>query len=116
MWDDFKVGMEHILRWERVAVVTDVEWIRRAMRPPFGFLIPANLSVAPFDALVAAALKQEEAEKESELDHRCLRTLTGAMLECYRTLAGSPFPTDPQEQLAAAASAVFRSWYAPKAA
>jgi hypothetical protein len=25
--EDFKFGMEHITRWERVAVVTDVEWI-----------------------------------------------------------------------------------------
>jgi pyruvate,orthophosphate dikinase len=77
--------------------------------------VVANLSVAPFEALVAAALKQEEAENESELDHRCLRALTGAMLECYRTLAGTPFPANPQEQLAEAAAAVFRSWYAPKA-
>jgi pyruvate,orthophosphate dikinase len=78
--------------------------------------VVAGLSVMPFDALVAAALKQEEAEDESELDHRSLRTLTGAMLECYRTLAGSPFPSEPEEQLAAAAAAVFRSWYATKAA
>ena len=25
MWEDFKVGMEHLSRWERIAVVTDVE-------------------------------------------------------------------------------------------
>ncbi len=78
--------------------------------------VVANLPVAPFDTLVAATLKQEDAEKESELDHRCLRNLTRAMLECYHSLAGTPFPADPPEQLAAAASAVFRSWYAAKAA
>jgi hypothetical protein len=38
-WEDFKVGMEHLTRWERVAVVSDVEWIRQAVRL-FGFLIP----------------------------------------------------------------------------
>jgi hypothetical protein len=27
VWEDFKVGMEHLLRWERIAVVTDVDWI-----------------------------------------------------------------------------------------
>jgi hypothetical protein len=32
MWEDFKVGMEHLTRWERVAVVTDVEWIKQTMR------------------------------------------------------------------------------------
>ena len=31
-WEDFKVGMENITRWERVAVVTDVEWIKHAVR------------------------------------------------------------------------------------
>ena len=29
--NDFKVGMEHLMRWELVAVVTDVEWIKRTM-------------------------------------------------------------------------------------
>ena len=27
VWEDFKVGVEHLTRWERVAVVTDVEWM-----------------------------------------------------------------------------------------
>ncbi len=43
-------------------------------------------------------------------DHRDLRALTLAMLDCYRALTGSAFPADPQEQLAAATAAVFRPW------
>ena len=39
MWDDFKVGMEHLLRWERIAVITDVDWIRYTLRA-FSFVIP----------------------------------------------------------------------------
>ncbi|MDR3528954.1 MAG: PEP/pyruvate-binding domain-containing protein [Rhodopila sp.] len=78
--------------------------------------VVANLSAAPFDALVAEALARAEAENERELDHRDLRALTLAMLDCYRTLTGAAFPADPHEQLAAAAEAVFRSWDAPKAA
>jgi hypothetical protein len=39
MWDDFKVGMEHLPRWERIAVVTDVDWIRYTIRA-FSFLMP----------------------------------------------------------------------------
>ena len=31
-WEDFKVGVEHLTRWERIAVVTDVNWLRRAVR------------------------------------------------------------------------------------
>ena len=31
VWEDFMVGMESFTRWERVAVVTDVEWIKHAV-------------------------------------------------------------------------------------
>jgi len=78
--------------------------------------VVAGLPTAPFDALVAAALVQAEAETERELDHRELRTLTRAMLDCYRGLTGGAFPANPHEQLTAATAAVFRSWYADKAA
>ena len=81
--------------------------------------VVAGFPTAPFDALVAAALAHSEAgvelSDERELDHRDLRALTTAMLDCYQALAGTAFPCDPQEQLAAAAAAVFRSWDAPKA-
>jgi pyruvate,orthophosphate dikinase len=78
--------------------------------------VVANLPTAPFDALVAAALARDEAENERDLDHRSLRALTRAMLDCYRTETGVAFPDDPYDQLAGAAAAVFRSWDAPKAA
>jgi hypothetical protein len=39
MWDDFKVGVEHLFRWERFAVVSDIDWIRYTLRA-FSFLIP----------------------------------------------------------------------------
>lgn len=78
--------------------------------------VVANLPTAPFDELVATTLAQAEADNERELDHRDLRTLSLAMLDCYHTLTGEAFPADPHEQLFAATEAVFRSWDAPKAA
>ena len=78
--------------------------------------VVANLPTAPFDMLVEAALGRAQAESEQELDHRELRSLTEAMLDCYRTLTGRDFPANPKQQLAEAAVAVFRSWSAPKAA
>ena len=42
VWTDMKVGLEHLNRWERVAVVTDVDWIRNTMRF-FSFMIPAEM-------------------------------------------------------------------------
>jgi hypothetical protein len=46
VWEDLKVGVEHWLRWERIAVVTDVEWIGQTMRV-FGFLMPGVVRVFP---------------------------------------------------------------------
>jgi hypothetical protein len=46
MWEDFKVGMEHLTRWERVAVVTDVEWIKQTIRF-FSFLMPGTMKLFP---------------------------------------------------------------------
>jgi hypothetical protein len=45
-WEDFKVGVEHLTRWERIAIVTDVDWIRY-MVDAFRFLMPGQLRVFP---------------------------------------------------------------------
>jgi hypothetical protein len=38
MWDDAKVGLAHITEWEKIAIVTDVNWIQQAGKI-FGFAI-----------------------------------------------------------------------------
>ncbi len=38
MWDDAKVGLAHITNWEKIAIVSDVNWIKKAGRV-FGFAI-----------------------------------------------------------------------------
>jgi SpoIIAA-like len=43
-WEDAKIGIEHLTRWERVAVVTDVDWIRLATNA-FRFLMPGQVRV-----------------------------------------------------------------------
>jgi SpoIIAA-like len=43
-WEDFKVGMENITRWERIAVVTDIGWIKHAVQL-FAFLMPGATKV-----------------------------------------------------------------------
>ena len=53
MWEDFKVGMEHLTRWERVAVVTDVDWIRQTVRL-FSFLIPGPAKIFATSEAAAA--------------------------------------------------------------
>ena len=44
MWDDAKVGLQHLTAWERVAIVTDVGWIRTAMKV-FGFVVPGDVRI-----------------------------------------------------------------------
>jgi hypothetical protein len=42
MWDDAKIGFDHFGAWERIAVVTDVEWIRASVKI-FGFAMPGEI-------------------------------------------------------------------------
>jgi len=44
LWDDTKVGLRHLKGWERVAVVSDVEWIRAAVGF-FRLMIPGHVRV-----------------------------------------------------------------------
>ena len=53
MWEDFKIGVEHLSRWERVAVVTDIDWIRHAVYV-FRFLMPGKVRVFAVSEAAAA--------------------------------------------------------------
>lgn len=43
-WEDFVLGIEHLRQWDRVAVVTDVEWMRHAVNV-FRFLVSGEIRV-----------------------------------------------------------------------
>jgi SpoIIAA-like len=49
VWGDTKFGFSHWFDWERGAMVTDVEWITRAVKffSLFGFLMPGEVRVFP---------------------------------------------------------------------
>ncbi len=42
MWDDALLGFKHLAGWERVAFVTDVEWLRAAVAV-FGLAMPGHV-------------------------------------------------------------------------
>jgi hypothetical protein len=42
MWDDVKMGMRHFSGWDRVALVSDVPWLRTATAG-MSFMIPAEI-------------------------------------------------------------------------
>lgn len=46
MFEDFKVGMGHLSRWERIALVADVEWIKHTMQF-FSFMMPGDMKSFP---------------------------------------------------------------------
>ena len=53
IWSDARVGVGHATRWERVAVVTDKEWVRQAVSL-FGYLMPGEMQGYPTAALPEA--------------------------------------------------------------
>jgi hypothetical protein len=53
MWDDTKLGLSHPFSWERIAVVTDHEHLRTAVRG-LGWLIPGDVRVFPVTELEQA--------------------------------------------------------------
>jgi hypothetical protein len=44
MWDDAKMGMRHFSGWDRVALVSDVPWLRTATTA-MRFMMPAEVRV-----------------------------------------------------------------------
>lgn len=44
LWDDAKLGLKHVNSWEKVAIVTNLKWIRNAIHM-IGFLIPGQYRV-----------------------------------------------------------------------
>lgn len=53
MWKDTKLGAKTFTSYERMAVVTDTAWLRRTVKA-FGWLIPGDVRVFPYDELDAA--------------------------------------------------------------
>ena len=46
VWEDLKVGVEHLHAWKRIAVVTDIDWVRHGTAL-FGWMTPGQVKVFP---------------------------------------------------------------------
>ena len=53
MWDDAMLGFRHFSGWDRVALVTDVQWLRVAATA-MGFAVPAEFRLFRNAELIAA--------------------------------------------------------------
>jgi hypothetical protein len=55
MWNDAKLGARHLSGWARVALVTDVPWLR-ATASALGFMVPGEFRLFPLAELAEAKL------------------------------------------------------------
>jgi hypothetical protein len=46
LWDDTKFGLAHLPQWDKIAVVTDVDWLR-GMIWAFKWVIPSQFKLFP---------------------------------------------------------------------
>jgi hypothetical protein len=57
LWDDAKLGMKDVRTWERIALVTDKEWLHHTVKA-LGWMVPGDVrvfGVAELDDAVAWA-------------------------------------------------------------
>ncbi len=59
VWDDTKLGLKRLTGWERLAVVSDVAWIREAIRV-VGLAIPGHVRVFHNSELTEAVRRVTE--------------------------------------------------------
>jgi hypothetical protein len=50
MWEDTNLGLGHIGAWERIAVVSDADWLRRSVRA-FAWRLPGEVTAFESDDL-----------------------------------------------------------------
>jgi hypothetical protein len=53
MWQDLKMGVEHWRKWKRIALVTDVDWMKHGT-DWFGWMTPGEVKHFPMAERAAA--------------------------------------------------------------
>jgi hypothetical protein len=46
VWQDLKVGIEHLRAWKRIALITDITWMRD-LTSLFGWMTPGEVKTFP---------------------------------------------------------------------
>jgi hypothetical protein len=62
-WEDTKLGLGHLRRWKRTALVSDVEWVQH-VAVAFGWMMPGKFRRFPTDELSAAIAWAAEDDDE----------------------------------------------------
>ncbi len=74
-----------------------------------------GLEREPFERILADLRRVEGARDDGSLSAQGLRAVVDRFLQHVHVVSGSPFPTDPKEQLWGAIAAVFDSWHNERA-
>jgi len=46
VWEDLKIGIEHLRAWKRIALITDIEWMTQ-LTSLFGWMTPGDVKTFP---------------------------------------------------------------------
>jgi hypothetical protein len=52
-WEDAEIGLAHLAKWHRCAVVSDVDWVQHLVKG-FGWLMAGHVRLFPLDQLSSA--------------------------------------------------------------
>lgn len=89
-WEDAKVGMRHFTDFERIAVVSDTEWVRHMVKA-FGFAIPGEVRVYAGDDLDQARVWISEPPSRGSLEFELLEDERVLLLEPKDELEAGDF-------------------------
>lgn len=89
-WEDAKVGMRHFTAFERIAIVTDVDWIERMVKA-LGFILPGEVSVFSNKDLADARSWICEPSSSGQLKFSFLREAGVLILEPQGELEAGDF-------------------------
>ena len=89
-WEDAKVGMFHLTAFERVAIVTNVEWITKAASA-FGFAMPGEVRVFTPADLSSAREWISQPAATGELEFELLKDSATLVLEPHGALEAGDF-------------------------
>ena len=53
LWEDLRMGVQHLRAWKRIALVTDIEWMTH-MTAMFGWMTPGEVKHFPLSERSAA--------------------------------------------------------------
>ena len=89
-WEDAKVGMKHLTSFERVAVVTDIDWIENMIKA-IGFAIPGEVRVFDDDDFEDARRWISEPPSEGHLSFELIEDQSVLILQPRGELEAADF-------------------------